>query len=221
MNIFNIIGPIMIGPSSSHTAGAARIGRVASSLLGNSISEARILFSGSFATTYKGHGTDRAVVGGLLGYLPSDERIRTSLAEAAKKKINISFGITDLAEYHPNTMLLELTNKDGITLKVIASSVGGGSIVIKKIDDYAVEFNAECNTLIIPHEDRKGVIAETAEVLARNNINIAGMKVFRSERGGKAMMVIETDEKIGQDILDRLNRQKYVYKSIYLEPVNI
>ncbi|MBN2851844.1 MAG: L-serine ammonia-lyase, iron-sulfur-dependent subunit beta [Clostridia bacterium] len=219
MNIFDIIGPIMIGPSSSHTAGVVRIAKITSKLLGETIVKAKVYFSGSFTTTYKGHGSDKAVMGGLLGYNADDIRIRDSKNEFIKRKTDISFDTEDLSEYHPNTVKIEVTGESGKRISVIGCSVGGGSILIRRINQYEVQFDATYNTLIIPHNDISGLIAFVARVIAEHQINIANMKVFRSERGGKAIMIIETDQLIGKEIINQLQSNSNIFEITYLEPI--
>lgn len=219
MNIFDIIGPIMIGPSSSHTAGVVRIAKITSRLLGEAIEKASVYFSGSFSTTYKGHGSDKAVMGGLLGYNADDIRIRDSKNEFLRRNIQISFEIEDLSDYHPNTVRIEVTGQSGKKISVIGCSVGGGSILIRRINQYEVSFDATYNTLIIPHNDVSGLVAFVARVIAEQKINIANMKVFRSERGGKAIMIIETDQVIGKDVINQMMTNSNVYEITNLEPI--
>lgn len=201
MNIFDIIGPIMIGPSSSHTAGAVKIGRVIRALLGEEPASIVVKFHGSFAKTYKGHGTDKAIIAGIMDILPDDIRIRDSLELAHLAGIHYTFEVTTLEDAHPNTALVTATTKDGRTATIEGASVGGGNIIIHKIDDLKVEFTGYYNTLIIYHNDAPGAIATVSNLLAHHNINIASMKVYRSYRGGDAIMIIEMD----QDVSEALN----------------
>lgn len=186
----------MIGPSSSHTAGAAKIGRVTRALLGQMPVHVVVKFHGSFAKTYKGHGTDKAIIAGLMDMLPDDERIRDSLQLAQKANILYTFEEVKLEDAHPNTVLIIATAEDGTTVTVEGASVGGGNIMINKIDGLDVEFTGNYNTLIIYHDDAPGAIAAVSNLLAHGNINIASMKVYRSYRGGDAIMIIEMDQAI-------------------------
>lgn len=194
MNLFDIIGPIMIGPSSSHTAGAARIGRVARQLLGEEPKKARVFFHGSFEKTYQGHGTDRAVAGGLMDMGVDDERLRDSLQLARDAGLEITFQPVKLRDAHPNTVLVHLTGEKGKTVQVQAASIGGGSIRVQYLDGLEVGFSGERTTLIIRHTDAPGAIAMVTHLLSNERINIATMRVFRREAGGQAIMAIELDE---------------------------
>ena len=196
MRLFDVLGPVMIGPSSSHTAGAARIGYTAQKLLGDVPAEADIGLYGSFATTGRGHGTDRALVAGLLGLRPDDPRLPDSfaLAEEAGMKFTIHPG--ELRAAHPNTTVLTLKSKAGRTLVLKAASVGGGRIRVTEIDGVPADFGGDSNTLIIHNEDTPGCIAEVTMSLAQRRINIASMQVFRAATGGCAVMVLECDSHI-------------------------
>lgn len=204
MNAFDIIGPVMVGPSSSHTAGAVRIGLAARELLGSQPREAAIHLHGSFARTYRGHGTDKAILAGLLGFAPDDGRIRMSPQFAAEAGMSFAFDTIDLPNAHPNTAVIELRDAAGSQVTVRGASIGGGGIVIESIDDLAVSFSGSYHTLVIAHKDTPGVVAAVAGRLADERINIASMKVFRACRGGGAVMVIETDQAAGEGLKDRL-----------------
>lgn len=201
MNVFDIIGPVMVGPSSSHTAGAVRIGRIARFLLNEEPLNVRIVFHGSFAKTYKGHGTDRAILAGLLGMLPDDRRIKDSLTFANNMGMSYSFATADLGDVHPNTVLISLKGKSGRELEILGSSIGGGRIIINKINGLEVNFRGEGHTLVVFHNDMPGAVAAVTHILARGCINIAQMKISRSCRGGKAIMIIETDQLIDNELM--------------------
>lgn len=192
MHVFDIIGPVMIGPSSSHTAGAARIGRVARELLGEVPRGARIGLYGSFAATASGHGTDRALAAGLLGMAVDDPALRGSLKAAREQGIAIEFYQAQLREAHPNTAVVEAWG-DGGRVTVRAASVGGGAIRVEELDGLPVSFSGEANTLILRHQDKPGAIAQVSRLLADEGINIATMQVFRESAGGLAVMVLEID----------------------------
>lgn len=183
----------MIGPSSSHTAGAARIGLLARTLLGKDAAQAEILLHGSFAKTYKGHGTDRALVAGILGMAPDDERLRNALLLAEKKGLAIDFVPTDLDGAHPNTAEIHLTGKDGATASVRGASIGGGNILITRINDFPVSLTGEFFTLVVIHRDTPGAIAEVTETLRENSANICHFDLSRKSRGGEAIMSLSID----------------------------
>lgn len=193
MNLFDMIGPVMIGPSSSHTAGAARLGAVALTLLGEPVAVAEITLYGSFAKTYRGHGTDKALVAGLLGFAPDDTRLRKSYSFAEKEGLIFTFITAEGAEYHPNTAFFRLTGKSGQVVTVRGASVGGGAIVVEDFCDMNVRVTGELPTLIVLHHDTPGVIAAVSETLASHGVNIAAFRLSREGRGERAVMSIETD----------------------------
>ena len=196
INIFDMMGPVMVGPSSSHTAGAARIGNMGRTLLGEEVARADIGLHGSFAETGFGHGTDRALLAGLLGMKPDDLRIPNAYQEAKNAGMKYSFRTVYLRDAHPNTALLELTGKSGKQLTLQASSIGGGAIVVNKIDGIDVNFTGDFNTLIVRNQDESGSVAAITSILSQVHINVANMSVNRHRRGGDALMVIETDQHI-------------------------
>lgn len=196
INIFDMMGPVMVGPSSSHTAGAARIGNMGRTLLGEEVARADIGLYGSFAETGFGHGTDRALLAGLLGMKPDDLRIPNAYEEANRAGMAYSFRMVELRDAHPNTALLELTGKSGKKLTLQASSIGGGAIVVNKIDGIDVNFTGDFNTLIVRNQDESGSVAAITSILSQVHINVANMSVNRHRRGGDALMVIETDQHI-------------------------
>lgn len=196
INIFDMMGPVMVGPASSHTAGAARIGNMGRTLLGEEVARADIGLHGSFAETGFGHGTDRALLAGLLGMKPDDLRIPNAYEEANRAGMAYSFRTVELRDAHPNTALLELTGKSGKKLTLQASSIGGGAIVVNKIDGIDVNFTGDFNTLIVRNQDESGSVAAITSILSQVHINVANMSVNRHRRGGDALMVIETDQHI-------------------------
>lgn len=196
INIFDMMGPVMVGPSSSHTAGAARIGNMGRTLLGEEVARADIGLYGSFAETGYGHGTDRALLAGLLGMKPDDLRIPNAYEEANRAGMAYSFRTVELRDAHPNTALLELTGKSGKKLTLQASSIGGGAIVVNKIDGIDVNFTGDFNTLIVRNQDESGSVAAITSILSQVHIKVANMSVNRHRRGGDALMVIETDQHI-------------------------
>ena len=207
MDLFDLIGPVMIGPSSSHTAGAARIGLTARMLLGEELVRADIGLHGSFAKTYRGHGTDRALVGGLMGMHVDDERLRDSLTIAREAGLIVHFQQINIRGAHPNTVRLTVTGASGRMLVIEAASVGGGNIEVHKIDGLGVNFTGKENTLIIRHTDVTGAIASITGTLARKNVNIANVQGYRRQQGGDAMIVMELDgvpDQESMDIIDSL-----------------
>lgn len=198
---FDIIGPIMIGPSSSHTAGAVRIGLMARAILAEQVKSADIKLHGSFAETYKGHGTDRALIAGIMGFKPDDERIRDALQIAAEKNIKYSFTKVNLDGAHPNTAIVRLTGVSGCEVSVQGASIGGGNIIVSYINDFEVNLSGKYPSLIVVHRDRPGVINGVTAALALYNINIAYMKVSRKERGAQALMNIEVDNAVPDEAI--------------------
>ena len=193
MNVFDIIGPVMIGPSSSHTAGAARIGHIARQLLQDEPVAAQIVLYGSFAKTYKGHGTDKALIAGILGMEPDDARLRFSPRIAKEQGQDVSLSTGELPEGHPNTAVLALTGRRGGTLTVRGSSIGGGNIVVDAINGMPVHISGQHPSLIVQHRDRPGVIAEVTDLLADQGVNICNFTLSRRQKGGVAVMTIEMD----------------------------
>lgn len=216
MNVFDMIGPIMIGPSSSHTAGAARIGKIARMLLENPVVEAKIDLHGSFAKTYRGHGTDKALVGGILGMDPDDIRIRDSLDLANEENLKISFHEIEIDGAHPNTVRITLIDSLNQETIVQGSSVGGGNIVINRINGMEVYLSGQCPTLIVLHDDRPGTIAEVATYVASHGVNICNFRLNRMEKGGVAIMCIEVDNEIDETINQTIKALPNVIHSIYL-----
>ena len=217
MNIFDILGPIMVGPSSSHTAGAVRIGAITRTLLGSTPSKATIYLHGSFAATGVGHGTDRALVAGLLGMRPDDINIPNSFDIAKEKGLEVTFEHAEISGAHPNTAVLLVQSKDGKTMKVMASSIGGGRIKVNEVDDTETNFSGENPTLIVNNQDRPGYVAQITAILSEHSINIATMQLCRDKRGGDAVMVIEMDQKIKDEVLDQIKQLDGVEKATYID----
>lgn len=215
MSLTNIIGPIMVGPSSSHTAGAVRIGQMARILLKDKPVSAKIYLHGSFATTGKGHGTDRALVAGILGMKPDDMRIPDSFTIAEQEKFQFSIEPVTIKNAHPNTALIKLKGEHGRKLEVQASSVGGGQIMINKIDGIEVNFNGESPTLIIHNLDQPGHVAEVTSTLSQKSVNIATMQLYREKKGAYAVMVIETDQLIPEEVITWLEHLDGIIKVTY------
>ena len=217
IDIFDIIGPIMVGPSSSHTAGAVRIGRMARTLLGEEPVKAELHLHGSFAETGVGHGTDKALVAGLLGMSSDDYDIPRSFEIAAQCGLQYSFDEIDLRDAHPNSVLLEVEGAEGGVLSMQACSVGGGRILVNKIDGVDLSFTGNYNTLIIHNKDERGYISNVTQALALAKVNIANMSLNRDTRGGSAIMVIETDEPVPEAIRDLLGNLSGILHITYYE----
>lgn len=216
---FDIIGPVMIGPSSSHTAGAARLGRVARAVAGGEIKKVIFLLHGSFSKTYRGHGTDRALVAGILGMEPQDESLRDSLSIAKDKKINIEFREADLGDVHPNTVKIIITTTSDEEVCVMGSSIGGGNIIISEIDGEKLEFTGDYTTLLVKHRDIPGMISKVSSLISDGNINIAFLKVYRLSRGNIATMVFETDSPISDYIIKKISDLENVENVRVINPI--
>ena len=212
MNLFDILGPVMVGPSSSHTAGAVRIGRMARTLLGAEVARADIGLHGSFADTGRGHGTDRALVAGLLGMKPDDLGIPQSFEIAANQGLEFHFHTARLRDAHPNTAVLRLTGASGRKLEVVGASIGGGRINICQIDGITTNFGGDHNTLIVHNQDTPGHVAAVTTCLSQQGVNIATMQLYRSTAGGYAVMVLECDEPIPDEIAGQLGSQPGIVK---------
>ena len=200
--VFDIVGPVMIGPSSSHTAGAVRLGLMARKILGEEAVRAEINLHGSFARTYRGHGTDKALIAGILGFVPEDERIREALQIARDHGLEFSFQTVNLEEAHPNTAVIYLVGRSGRTARVRGASVGGGNIMISNIDGYNVELTGQYPALITINHDCPGVITRVTQILAHAAVNIAFMRVSRQNRGETAMMIMELDEEPAASVIE-------------------
>lgn len=205
-SIFDILGPIMIGPSSSHTAGAVRIGRVARMIADGCIKKAVFYLHGSFANTYKGHGTDKALMAGILGMETDDERIKESLTLAEEMGICVEFIETDLGDVHPNTVKIVIVKTVGTEISVLGASIGGGEILITKINDDEVEYNGKYPLLIVKHKDIHGMISNITGVVADCGINIATLKVGRQAKGEVAATFIETDTIVPEKAVEKISR---------------
>ena len=215
-SIFDILGPVMVGPSSSHTAGAARIGLIARQLFGRQPKKATVYLHGSFAATGKGHGTDRALIAGLLGMKPDDMRIPNSFEIAREEGMEFTIENKDIKEAHPNTAQIIMEAEGVNTMKIQAYSIGGGRIRVCKLDGIDVTFSGESNTLIIRNVDEPGRIKEVASALSNAEINIATMQVFRDKRGGFAVMVVETDQVVPKEAIDDLESKQGIIRVKFL-----
>lgn len=218
MSIFDILGPVMVGPSSSHTAGAVRMGQITRRLLGGEPVRARILLAGSFASTGAGHGTPRAIVAGLMGFMPDDERIPQSFEIAGERGFQFSFGTTVLRDAHPNSAVLTAENERGEAVEVGASSPGGGRIRVFSLDGLPADFSGEVPTLIVRSDDKPGYVSRVTGVIAAQGINMSKLRVEREERGGRALMVIECDQRIPYKVKMAITAIEGVRKVTRLNP---
>ncbi|MGD9678631.1 MAG: L-serine ammonia-lyase, iron-sulfur-dependent subunit beta [Vulcanibacillus sp.] len=214
--VFDVVGPIMVGPSSSHTAGAIKIGKIAREIFGRKPKNAVVSFYGSFAKTYQGHGTDLAIIGGILDFDTDDSRILNSKKIAEKEGVNIQFIISDEKTVHPNTARILLEDEIG-KLELVGISVGGGLVDITEINGFIVKVSGNSPIMLVFHEDKFGLVASVANVLGKNKINIGHMEVARKEKGSVALMLIETDNPITDDVIKELNEIKSVNKVILLK----
>lgn len=208
-SVFDIIGPVMVGPSSSHTAGAARIGKVARTLFGKEPTWAKIYFYESFAKTYKGHGTDFAIVGGLLNFDTDHPKMRQALEIAKQRNLSIEFFEDNAKVSHPNTVRLQIGD-DTVSLELVGISIGGGKIEITELNGFALRLSGNHPALLIVHNDRSGAIASVTKILAKHNLNIGHMEVNRKDKGKEALMVIEVDENIDRHILYELKKANHI-----------
>jgi L-serine dehydratase len=222
VSLLDIIGPVMVGPSSSHTAGACRLGLLARCLVGGTPERAHIELHGSFARTGEGHGTDKAIVGGLMGFRPDDERLRDAVGIAEREGLDYRFEKTTLGEepaVHPNTVRITVWRGDRESV-MVGASLGAGRVVVSEIDGYPVEITGSHHSIVLVAEDVKGSIARIAGLLADNDINIATLRLTRKERGGDAFMVIEVDEQPGLYVRDAIRDLSWVKWAFRLDKVS-
>lgn len=219
VGVFDVLGPIMIGPSSSHTAGAARLGKIANKIVNNEIKEVTFLLHGSFSKTYKGHGTDRALVAGILGMEPHDERLRDSLQIAKEEGIGIEFIPSDFGDAHPNTVKMLIKDIHDTEWSVMGSSIGGGLVEITEVNGNKVEITGEYPTLITCHNDKVGTVSKVSTILAEEKINIACMKLVRSQKGQGATMTLELDGVASDHIIDKIKAIDGMNRVISINPV--
>jgi len=222
VSLLDIIGPVMVGPSSSHTAGACRLGLLARCLVGGTPDRARIELHGSFARTGEGHGTDKAIVGGLMGFRPDDERIRDALGIAEREGLDYRFEKTTLGEeneVHPNTVRVTIERGDRSSV-MVGSSLGAGRVLVTEIDGYPVEVTGNYHTIVLVAEDVPGSVARIATILAADGINIATLRLTRKQRGGDAFMVIEVDEQPDEKVRTDIRALSWVRWAFRLDKVS-
>ena len=222
MNVFDIIGPVMIGPSSSHTAGAVRLGRVVNKLIDSrTLKRVEITLSGSFAQTYKGHGTDRALLAGIMGYHSYSPEIRDALAIAKDRGIEYTFIKEDIKGAHPNTARIRYFLEDGGEGSMQGASVGGGNILVNQIDGMNVNFNGENNTILVTHQDKPGVIAAVTQLMHWEyaDLNISNFHLSRQSKGGDAIMTIEIDGQPPENLIPAIRKIQYVSNAILIRRI--
>jgi L-serine dehydratase len=220
VSLLDIIGPVMVGPSSSHTAGACRLGLLARNLVGGTPERARVELHGSFARTGEGHGTDKAIAGGLMGFRPDDERLRDALEIAEREGLDYVFEKTTLGDdAHPNTARISLERGERQAV-MTGASLGAGRILVTEINGYNVEVTGGYHTIVLIAEDVKGSVAAIATILAEHEINIANLRLTRKQRGGDAFMVIELDDVPGEAVRDEIHALPWVRWAFRLDKVS-
>ncbi|GAC1699133.1 MAG: L-serine ammonia-lyase, iron-sulfur-dependent subunit beta [Gemmatimonadaceae bacterium] len=219
VSLLDIIGPVMVGPSSSHTAGACRLGLLARGLVGGTPDDALLELHGSFARTGEGHGTDKALVGGLMGFRPDDERLRTALEIAEREELNFRVDKTSLGDaVHPNTVRLSVARGERRAV-MVGSSLGAGRVLVTEIDGYPVEVTGSYHTIVLVAEDVRGSVARIATILSDHGLNIATLRLTRKQRGGDAFMVIEIDELPDGAVRDEIRALPWVRWAYRLDKV--
>jgi len=208
-SVFDVIGPVMVGPSSSHTAGAVRIAKIARDLFHQPMTWATIYLYGSFAKTYKGHGTDLALIGGLLGFDTNDTRMRQADELAEEKGLKDSFLEDSAATDHPNTVRMQVGNEKE-SMELVGISIGGGKVEIKELNGFMLQLSGNHPAILVTHNDRAGAIASVAQILAKYKVNIAHMEVNRKDLGKEALMIIETDQNMDEIMMRELKDTPYI-----------
>lgn len=218
LSVFDIIGPIMIGPSSSHTAGALKIARVAKMLAATKIVKVHFKLFGSFARTYRGHGTDRALLAGILGFDTGDYRVRDSFELATEAGIEYTFEEMDgETDYHPNTVVITITEANGDICTLRGASIGGGEIEIHELNGCNVTFSGKNNAVLIRSKDRPGVIAPIINLLAKHKVNIINLNAYCEERGLTGFTVVEFDGVLSPEVVKEISNQPDVYSATFLK----
>lgn len=211
ISVFDVLGPNMIGPSSSHTAGAASLAFLAQKMINGPLKKVEFTLYGSFARTYRGHGTDRALLGGIMGFSTDDKRIPDSFAIAKERGLDYHFTVNESEEVsHPNTVDISMTNEAGRVLTIRGESLGGGKIRITRINQVEVDFSGEYSTAIVIHKDTPGMVAHITYCLSDANINIAFMKLFREEKGQTAYSIVESDDALPDSVGERIRQNPFV-----------
>ena len=212
ISVFDVIGPNMVGPSSSHTAGAAVIGALAHKMIAPPLARVEFTLYGSFAKTYRGHGTDRALLGGVMGFAPDDLRIRDSFAIARERGVEFTFFCDqEERDIHPNTVDIHLENAGGQVMTLRGESLGGGKVRITRINGVEVDFTGEYSAVIVVQQDRPGVVAHITKAISDRGVNIAFMRLFRDEKGQTAYTIVESDQQLPQDIVGVLRENPNIH----------
>lgn len=218
ISVFDVLGPNMIGPSSSHTAGTAVIAHLAHKMINGPIKKVEFILYGSFSKTYKGHGTDRALLGGIMGFGTDDIRIRDSFSIAKERGLEYKFTVNNTdTDIYPNTVDIIMTNADGLTMIVRGESLGGGKVRIIRINGVDVDFTGEYSAVIVEHHDKPGVVAHITKCLSDRNANIAFMRLFREEKGHTAYTIVESDDSLPESIVENLNQNRNVYNVMLIQ----
>ena len=219
ISVFDVMGPNMIGPSSSHTAGAARIAFLAQKMITPPLKKVEFILYGSFARTYKGHGTDRALLGGIMGFSTDDMRIRNSFDIAREQGIDFSFTPNEAeTDVHPNTVDIHMVNEQGQEMTVRGESLGGGKVRIVEINHVKVDFTGEYSAVIVIQKDRPGVVAHVTKVLSDRGVNIAFMRLFRKAKGEIAYTIVESDGRLPEDMAQKLEDNENVQNVMIIQP---
>ena len=219
ISVFDVLGPNMIGPSSSHTAGAAKIAYLAQKMITGPLLQVDFTLYGSFARTYRGHGTDRALLGGIMGFTTDDMRIRNSFEIAENKGIAFTFQPDEEeTDVHPNTVDIHMVNKAGQEMTVRGESLGGGKVRISRINKVQVDFTGEYSALIVIQKDRPGVVAHITKALSDRNVNIAFMRLFREGKGNIAYTIVESDGHLPENIREELLKNEHVHDVMIVQP---
>lgn len=218
ISVFDVMGPNMIGPSSSHTAGAARIGFLAQKMINGPLKKVEFTLYGSFARTYKGHGTDRALLGGIMGFSTDDMRIRNSFEIADHNGLSFSFTTNEIeTDVHPNTVDIHMINEKNQEMTVRGESLGGGKVRIVKINSVQVDFTGEYSAVIVTHQDKPGVVAYITKCLSDRNVNIAFMRLFRESKGEIAYTIVESDGHLPEDIDDTIRLNQNIHEVMIVQ----
>lgn len=218
IGIFDVLGPIMIGPSSSHTAGAAKLGKIAKTIVKKPIKHVQFFLHGSFRETYKGHGTDRALTAGILGMLPNNSNLKDAISIAESKGISLEFIPCDLGDVHPNTVKFVITDCDNDKWEIQGSSIGGGLIEINEINKTTVKITGQYPTIITFHNDIPGTVSKISTLLFDSKVNIAAMALIRKQRGKDATMTVEIDDVVSDSIIDKIKHISGVNHVIFINP---
>ncbi|EHM10641.1 L-serine dehydratase, iron-sulfur-dependent, beta subunit [Thermanaerovibrio velox DSM 12556] len=217
MALEEIVGPVMVGPSSSHTAGAVRLGNLARLCWGGEVREVDLFLRGSFAATFWGHGTDKALLAGIMGFSPSDESLKDSFRIAAERGLKYRFHAEKVDGAHPNSVRFVMRDDDKV-MEVVGASLGGGAVELQEVDGFSLRASGELPTMITFHRDEPGVIAAVSAILAEAGINVASMNVHRQGRGKGAAMVLELDALPSEGVVERISRCHGAIRRLLLIP---